>query len=166
MRFEQIQDSYDEDANFRVRLKSAAHAQQRRSTRARAAHGGPKRGAHGANQRCWACLPCSVRLLQRQEEEVIATKAEQEDDLHAGGMRLDLVHQGLLYLPAPSRVYLLVVDDFVGRMWLIPASRAKLPQSSKARFTVCIRISRARRERGGLSFGRPSNTATAVSTQG
>ena len=52
--------------------------------------------------------------VQRQEEEVLAVGEEEEDRLHAGGMRLDHVDQGV---PLPG-LYLLVVEEFAGRMRL------------------------------------------------
>ena len=52
--------------------------------------------------------------VQRQEEEVLAVGEEEDDQLHAGGMRLDRADQGV---PLPG-LYLLVVEEFVGRMWL------------------------------------------------
>ena len=52
--------------------------------------------------------------VQRQEEEVLAVGEEDEDHLHAGGMRLDHADQGV---PLPG-LYLLVVEEFVGRMRL------------------------------------------------
>jgi len=52
--------------------------------------------------------------VQRQEEEVLAVGEEEEDHLHAGGMRLDHADQGV---PLPG-LYLLVVEEFVGRMRL------------------------------------------------
>ena len=50
--------------------------------------------------------------VQRQEEEVLAVGEEEEDHLHAGGMRLDHADQGV---PLPG-LYLFGVDEFVGRM--------------------------------------------------
>jgi len=52
--------------------------------------------------------------VQRQEEEVLAVGEEEDDQLHAGGMRLDHADQGV---PLPG-LYLLVVEEFVGRMRL------------------------------------------------
>ena len=43
-----------------------------------------------------------------------AHREEEEDQLHAGGMRLDHTDQGV---PLPG-LYLLVVEEFVGRMRL------------------------------------------------
>jgi len=51
-------------------------------------------------------LPTPTRRLVRDEED--------EDHHHAGGMRLDHADQGV---PLPG-LYLLVVEEFVGRMWL------------------------------------------------
>ena len=52
--------------------------------------------------------------VQHQEEEDLAVGEEEEDQLHAGGMRLDHADQGV---PLPG-LYLLVVEEFVGRMRL------------------------------------------------
>eukprot|EP00964_Phaeocystis_antarctica_P117117 scaffold80953_cov41-Phaeocystis_antarctica.AAC.1 len=52
--------------------------------------------------------------VQRQEEEVLAVGEEDEDHLHAGGMRLDHADQGVPL----TGLYLLVVEEFVGRMRL------------------------------------------------
>ena len=52
--------------------------------------------------------------VQRQEQEVLAIREEEEDHLHAGRMRLDHADQGV---PLPG-LYLLVVEEFVGRLWL------------------------------------------------
>ena len=52
--------------------------------------------------------------VQRQEEELLAVGEEEEDHLHDGGMRLDHADQGV---PLPG-LYLIVVEEFVGRMWL------------------------------------------------
>jgi len=52
--------------------------------------------------------------FQRQEEEVLAVGEEEDDQLHAGSMRLDHADQGV---PLPG-LYLLVVEEFVGRMRL------------------------------------------------
>jgi hypothetical protein len=61
--------------------------------------------------------------VQRQEEEVLAVGEEEEDHLHAGGMHLDHADQGV---PLPG-LYLLVVEEFVGRMRL---SKLLRPPSS------------------------------------
>ena len=52
--------------------------------------------------------------VQRQEQEVLAIREEEEDHLHAGRMRLDHADQGV---PLPG-LYLIVVEEFVGRMRL------------------------------------------------
>ena len=63
-------------------------------------------------------MPCSrcPSSDQRQEQEVLAIGEEEEDQLHAGGMRLDHADQGV-QLPG---LYLLVhvVEEFLGRLWL------------------------------------------------
>ena len=63
--------------------------------------------------------------VQRQEEEVLAVGEEDEDHLHAGGMRLDHADQGV---PLPG-LYLLVVEEFVGRMWLCSGRPAACQQA-------------------------------------
>ena len=60
--------------------------------------------------------------VQRQEEEVLAVGEEEEDHLHAGGMRLDHADQGV---PLPG-LYLLVV---VGRMRLSSGRPAACQQA-------------------------------------
>ena len=52
--------------------------------------------------------------VQRQEEEVLAVGEDSVVHLHAGGMRLDHADQGV---PLPG-LYLIVVEEFVGRMRL------------------------------------------------
>ena len=63
--------------------------------------------------------------VQRQEEEVLAVGEEEEDRLHAGGMRLDHADQGV---PLPG-LYLLVVEEFVGRMRLSSGRPAACQQA-------------------------------------
>ena len=63
--------------------------------------------------------------VQRQEEEVLAVGEEEEDHLYAGGMRLDHADQGV---PLPG-LYLLVVEEFVGRMWLCSGRPAACQQA-------------------------------------
>ena len=67
--------------------------------------------------------------IQRQEEEVLAVGEEEElkeeDHLHSGGMRLDHADQGV---PLPG-LYLLVVEEFVGRMWLCSGRPAACQQA-------------------------------------
>jgi len=63
--------------------------------------------------------------VQRQEEEVLAVGEEKEDHLHAGGMRLDHADQGV---PLPG-LYLIVVEEFVGRMWLCSGRPAACQQA-------------------------------------
>ena len=63
--------------------------------------------------------------VQRQEEEVLAVGEEEKDHLHAGGMRLDHADQGV---PLPG-LYLIVVEEFVGRMWLCSGRPAACQQA-------------------------------------
>ena len=63
--------------------------------------------------------------IQRQEEEVLAVGEDSEDHLHAGGMRLDHADQGV---PLPG-LYLIVVEEFVGRMWLCSGRPAACQQA-------------------------------------
>ena len=63
--------------------------------------------------------------VQRQEEEVLAVGEEEEDHLHAGGMRLDHADQGV---PLPG-LYLLVVEEFAGRMRLSSGRPAACQQA-------------------------------------
>ena len=63
--------------------------------------------------------------VQRQEEEVPAAGEEEEDHLHARGMRLDHADQGV---PIPG-LYLLVVEEFVGRMRLSSGRPAACQQA-------------------------------------
>ena len=84
-----------------------------RSMQAQAAHGG-RSAAHLAQAKRRGLLGVQTVVVQRHEEEKLAIGEAEEDHLHAGGMRLDPVDQGV-QLPG---VYLLEVEEFVGRLWL------------------------------------------------
>ena len=70
-------------------------------------------------------MPCSRCPSSVKKEEVLAVGEEEEDHLHAGGMRLDHADQGV---PLPS-LYLFVVEEFVGRMWLCSGRPAACQQA-------------------------------------
>ena len=70
-------------------------------------------------------LAVQLQPVQRQEEEVLAVGEDSEDHLHAGGMRLDHADQGV---PLPG-LYLIVVEEFVGRMWLCSGRPAACQQA-------------------------------------
>ena len=63
--------------------------------------------------------------VQRQEEEVLAVGEEEEDHLHAGGMRLDHADQGVPLFG----LYLLVVEDSLGWTWLYSGRPAACQQA-------------------------------------
>ena len=63
--------------------------------------------------------------VQRQEQEVLAVGEEEEGHLHAAGVRLDHADQGVPLFG----LYLLVVEEFVGRLWLCSGRPAACQQA-------------------------------------
>ena len=67
--------------------------------------------------------------VQRQEEEVLAVGEEEEDHLHAGGMRLVTMPIRACRFPASISSWFIVVEEFVGRMRLSSGRPAACQQA-------------------------------------